>query len=162
MRRLSSFRIGSLLPFYTPPHSPSAIIVAKWVRFLQNHAVFINPPSLYSNQVRSDGKQLAPCCQCKVGWEGENCDTCIPHPKCPDQQVLSWTLTICQQVLIIKKLVFSTWADIHKQCSFDHVCMGILKIYSYAVSKLHSSISHIISDHYWQMWKPMGMQLWGQ
>jgi len=40
---------------------------------------------------------IAPYCECDVGWSGEKCDQCIPHPGCPPKSEEEGSIDRCKK-----------------------------------------------------------------
>jgi len=45
----------------------------------------------------ADGTLISPYCECDVGWSGEKCDQCIPHPGCPPKSEEEGSIDRCKK-----------------------------------------------------------------
>ena len=72
---------------YICDYKGNVICQSGWRQPLDPHEAKINPCSIpicnHDNMTCSHGVCRAPnFCACEVGWEGINCDVCIPLPGC--------------------------------------------------------------------------------
>ena len=72
---------------YICDYKGNVICQSGWRQPLDPHEAKINPCSIpicnHNNMTCSHGVCRAPnFCACEVGWEGINCDVCIPLPGC--------------------------------------------------------------------------------
>ena len=72
---------------YICDYKGNVICQSGWRQPLDPHQAKINPCSIpicnHDNMTCSHGVCRAPnFCACEVGWEGINCDVCIPLPGC--------------------------------------------------------------------------------